>query len=57
MYLLMLLTGAKFKTLLESYFRLFDGMEVHTLEDLVQFNKQHAGQELPSGEPAVLLRP
>jgi len=53
----MSLTGAKFKTLLESYFTLFDSMKVHTLEDLVQFNKQHADQELPPGEPALLLRP
>jgi hypothetical protein len=43
-------TGAKFKDLLESYFALFDNIKVHSLQDLVQFNKDHADEELPPGK-------
>lgn len=39
-----------FKPLLENYLASVDGCKIHTLEDLIQFNKDHAGQELPPGE-------
>ena len=43
-------TGAKFKDLLESYFALFDDIEVHGLQELVHFNKGHADEEPPPGK-------
>ena len=48
--------GAKFKDMMTSYFALFDKIQVHSLEDLVKFNKDHADQELPLGEWKGLLR-
>ncbi|KAF9770120.1 hypothetical protein IL306_012372 [Fusarium sp. DS 682] len=36
-----------FKQLLESYLESVDDCKIRTLEDLIEFNKQHAEQELP----------
>ncbi len=55
-------TGARFKDELAAYFALFENIEVRSLKDLVEFNKEHADQELPPGKqryfPAITtLRP
>lgn len=51
--LLVLLIGfqdSTFKDLLEDYLASTDDCKIHTLEDLIKFNKEHAEQELPSSE-------
>src|SRR4051812_34408846 len=41
------LQDARFKDLIETYLKGVDNTKVHTLEDIVKFNEEHADQELP----------
>lgn len=43
-------SDATFKGLLEDYLQNIDNCQVRTLEDLIEFNKEHASQELPPSE-------
>ncbi|RFU76890.1 amidase family [Trichoderma arundinaceum] len=47
-----------FKDLFKDYLSGVDNSKIHSLEDLVEFNKEHADQELPPGadNQAALLR-
>jgi hypothetical protein len=36
-----------FRSLLESYLQSVDECKINTLEELVKFNEDHAGEELP----------
>ena len=45
---------ATFKGLLEEYLAGVNDCKIHTLEDLIKFNEEHADQELPPSKLITL---
>lgn len=46
-------TGGKLKTSLESFLALLNVPNIKTIEDIVQFNNDHADAELPPGKQGL----